>query len=107
MLASFMNVITKGTLLSYIQKYPKAKDWLITWYETAESADWENFNQVKKCYPSAGQVGDNSMVFNVNGNNYRLIVRFSFVYKSIQIKWFGPHKEYDKIDVLNIQAPKK
>jgi len=98
-----MNVITKGTLQRYMEVYPEAANWLHTWYEVAEKADWRNFNEVKLSYPSADQVGDDRVVFNVKGNDYRLVVRFSFRFKVLQIKWFGRHKEYDKIDVLVVQ----
>ena len=39
------------------------------------------------------------VVFNIMGNKYRLVVRIVFQFKVIQIKWFGSHAEYDKIDV--------
>lgn len=98
-----MNVVTKKTLMRYIQKYPEAASWLLTWYETVEFAEWNNFSEVKLIYPSADQLADNRVVFNVKGNHYRLIVRFSFKFKLVQIKWFGRHKEYDRINVLTVQ----
>lgn len=98
-----MNVITKATLQKYMLKFPEASNWLNTWYEIAEKANWTNFNDVKLSYPSADQVGDDRVVFNVKGNKFRLIVRFSFQFKVLQIKWFGSHKEYDRIDVLTVQ----
>ena len=98
-----MNVITKATLQKYMQEFPEASDWLNTWYEIAEKANWTNFNDVKLSYPSADQEGDDRVVFNVKGNKFRLIVRFSFQFKVLQIKWFGRHKEYDRIDVLTVQ----
>jgi len=52
-------------------------------------------------------VGDERVVFNIMGNKFRLIVRIVFEYKTIQIKWFGTHAEYDKIDVTKIQFKKK
>ena len=98
-----MNVITRNTLLAYCRKYGNARDALLTWYAIANKSDWKNFNEVKIRFPSADQVGDGRMVFNIKGNQYRLVVRFSFLYKAIQIKWFGTHAEYDKIDVSTIQ----
>ena len=98
-----MNVITRNTLISYCATYTDAEQALYTWYNVAKSKDWKNFNEVKDSYPSADQVGADRMVFNIKGNKYRLIVRFGFTFKSVQIKWFGPHKEYDKIDVISVQ----
>ena len=59
-------------------------------------------NEVQNAYPTADVVGDDRMVFNIKGNKYRLVVRFSFRYKAIQVKWIGTHAEYDNIDVLEV-----
>ena len=98
-----MNIITRNTLLAYCQRYKYAEDALLTWYAIARKSDWKNFNEVKARFPSADQIGDDRMVINIKGNHYRLVVRFSFQFKAIQIKWFGTHAEYDKIDATSVQ----
>lgn len=65
-------------------------------------ADFRNFNELKKVYSSASLVGDERVVFNIIGNRFRLVVRIVFEFKAIQIRWFGTHAEYDKIDVGSI-----
>lgn len=70
------------------------------------NADFENFQELKAVYKNASLVGDNRVVINITGNHYRLVIRIVFVYKMIQIKWFGTPKEYDKIDVKNINFKK-
>lgn len=97
-----MNVIKRKTIKAYSEKYADAKDALDTWYRVCKRANWSNFNEVKSTYPSADVVGDDRMVFNILHNRYRLVVRFSFQYKVIQIKWFGPHAVYNRIDVTTI-----
>jgi mRNA interferase HigB len=66
-------------------------------------ADFENFNQLKEVYKNASLVAGNRVVFNIKGNDYRLVVRILFEYRAIQIKWFGTHKEYDLIDVETVE----
>jgi mRNA interferase HigB len=61
---------------------------------------------LKKTFGAASIIGDDRIVFNIMGNHYRLVTRFVFEYKAIQIKWFGTHAEYDKIDALTIQHKK-
>lgn len=100
------NIITRKTLLAYIQKYPKAKNALLKWYYELIDADFKNFNELKVVYKNASIVEDDRVVFNINGNEFRLIVRISFEYKAIQIKWFGTHTEYDKIDVTKVKYKK-
>ena len=63
-------------------------------------------NELKKTFGSASIIGDDRFVFNIMGNHFRLITRFVFEYKVIQIKWLGTHDEYDKIDALTIQHKK-
>jgi mRNA interferase HigB len=63
-------------------------------------------NELKSNYPDASIIGDNRIILNIHGNKYRLIVRVLFNYKAIQIKWFGTHSEYNKVNVLTIQNKK-
>ena len=69
--------------------------------------DFKNYNELKKVYGSASHVADDRVIFNIMGNKYRLVVRIVFEFKAIQIKWFGTHAEYDKIDVTIIQYKRK
>ena len=101
------NIITRKTLLAYCKKYPMAATALQEWYYELIIADFKNFNELKQQYGNASLVADDRVVFNIMGNNYRLVVSIVFEYKAIQIKWFGTHAEYDKIDVTIIQNKKK
>lgn len=58
-------------------------------------------------YGNASLVADDRVVFTILGNKYRLVVRIVFDFKVIQIKWFGTHAEYDRIDVKTVQFKKK
>jgi len=62
---------------------------------------------LKKVYGNASIVSDDRVVFNIVGNKYRLVVRIVFDYRTIKIKWFGTHKEYDQVDVNTVQFKKK
>ncbi|MDP9076902.1 MAG: type II toxin-antitoxin system HigB family toxin [Bacteroidota bacterium] len=97
------NIINRKTLLAYSERYPEAKNALFEWYYEFLAADFKNFQELKSVHSSASLVGDDRVVINIKGNNYRLVIRVVFVYKAIQIKWFGTHKEYDKIDVAKIK----
>lgn len=87
--------------------YPEAKTALQQWYYELLKSDFKNFNDLKLKYSSASVVGDDRVVFNIMGNNYRLIVRIVFEFKAVQIKWFGTHEQYNKIDVIKIGFKKK
>jgi len=86
--------------------FPEAKTALFQWYHELLKADFSNFNELKRTYGNSSIVSDDRVVFNIMGNKYRLVVRIVFEYKTIQIKWFGTHAEYDNIDVSKIQFKK-
>jgi len=100
------NIITRRTLLEYAKKYPLAKIALFEWYHELIKSDFKSFNELKKVYGKVSLVSDDRVVFNIMSNKFRLVVRMVFEFKTIQIKWFGTHSEYDKIDVKTVQYKK-
>lgn len=86
--------------MEFYKDHADAKGPLETWYRVCKKAIWRNYNEVQNAYPAADVVGDDRVVFNIKGNKYRLMVRFSFRYKAIQVKWIGTHAENDDINVL-------
>ncbi|MES2704325.1 MAG: type II toxin-antitoxin system HigB family toxin [Bacteroidota bacterium] len=100
------NIIARATLLSYCKKYPEAANALLEWYHEFIKCSFKNFNELKLVYGNASIVADDRVVFNIMGNKYRLVVRIVFEYKAVQVKWFGTHREYDKIDVAHVTFKK-
>lgn len=92
-----MKILIKRTLLFYIDKYPNAKTPLLIWYNEFSKLECHNFNEVKRVYGNASIVGNNRVIFNLKGNDYRLIVSLNFIQMACYVIWFGTHKEYDKI----------
>ena len=73
------------------------------WYDIAEKAEWHNLSDIKVDFPSVDYVGNQRYVFNINGNNYRLVVLILMTSKTVYIRFIGTHSEYDKItDIENI-----
>ena len=101
------NIITRKTLLEYCKKYPAAATALQEWYHELVISDFKNFNELKRVYGNASLVADDRVIFNIMGNKYRLVVRIVFDFKAIQVKWFGTHAEYDKIDVTIVKNKNK
>jgi len=97
-----MRVIAKSTLRKFWEKHSDCEQQLKSWYLEASRAGWINSNEIKKEYPSASFLQDNRVVFNIKGNNYRLIVRINYTYQMIWIRFVGTHAEYDKIDANKI-----
>lgn len=97
-----MNIISRNTIIYYTEKYPIAKNQLLTWYNEVLKNDFDNFNELKKMFGNASLVNNHRVVFNIKGNDFRLVVSFNFRRKACYTIWFGTHKEYDKIDVETI-----
>src|SRR5665647_2293942 len=97
-----MNIIAKGTILYYIDKYPKAKISLLTWYFEFSKLSFVNFNVLKTVYGSASIVAGSRVIFNIKGNDYRLVVTVNFKQGAAYVIWFGTHNQYDKINVATV-----
>lgn len=93
-----MVIITFGTLRELILQYPTSKVSLIFWCRVTEGADWKRFADIKRDFGSVDFVGNDRYVFNIKGNDYRLIVMIHFSTRTVYIRWFGTHAEYDKIE---------
>lgn len=97
-----MNIITKRTILYYIDQYPLASNSLKNWHEELSKTDFKNFNELKVVYGNASIIANNRVVFNIKGNSFRLIVSINFAKQAAYLIWFGTHAEYDIIDATSI-----
>ena len=93
-----MNVVATKTLNAYRQCYPKADSALRAWAAFIKRNNYEHFADLKKHFPSADLIRKDRIVFNIKGNNFRLICAVNFNKQAVFVKWFGTHKEYDKIN---------
>ena len=96
-----MRIVAKKTLREFWVRYPDAEDPLLAWFREVEKEDWSNPAQVKEKYRSASFVG-NRVVFNIKGNDYRLVVKINYPYRVVYVRFVGTHKEYDEIDVKEV-----
>ena len=97
-----MRVIAKKILREFWIKHSDCGQQLKSWYKEAEDANWKNPNDIKKEYPGASILENNRVVFNIKGNNYRLIVKINYSYQIVWIRFIGTHAQYDKIDANKI-----
>ncbi len=67
------------------------------------SASWKSTADVKRRYATASVLSAERIVFNIKGNDYRLVVAVDFEKGIVWIKWIGNHKAYDKIDVAEVR----
>ena len=98
-----MRIIAKSTLVAYYTKNPQSKAALEDWYEKTKAAEWKCFADMRKTFNSVDSVGNKRYVFNIKGNDYRLVVLVKFTVSHVLIRFVGTHSEYDKItDIQHI-----
>ena len=97
-----MRIIARSKIIDYYTDNPDAEVALEEWYHKTKRAEWTCFADMKKTFNSVDNVGNQHYVFNIRGNNYRLIVIVKFTMGYIFIRKVCTHKEYDKIDCSTI-----
>jgi len=97
-----MQITQRYILTDFVQKHPDAVSAINKWVEHIEKMTWKNHSELKADYPSADYVKNSRYVFNIRGNNYRIVVVVVFFAGEMNIRFAGTHKEYDKINVLTI-----
>lgn len=94
-----MHVISRPTLIKFWKKHPDVEIPLRVWFKKVEQAKWKSVNELKADFPTADYVGNDRVVFDIKGNNYRIVVLVFFTGQKMFIRFVGTHAEYDKIDV--------
>ena len=75
---------------------------LQAWYHDAKRTRWKIPADIKNVYRDASFVENNRVIFNIKGNQYRLVVAIQYQHGIIYIRFVGTHAEYDKIDAATI-----
>jgi len=75
---------------------------LDAWFDEVRKARWANSAEIKRRYATASIVSADRVVFNIKGNDYRLVAAVDFEKSIVWIKWIGTHAAYDRIDVTKV-----
>lgn len=72
------------------------------WFNEVRQSIWTSSSDVKRLYASASIVTAERVVFNIKGNDYRLVASIDYEKGIVWIKWLGTHSDYDRIDVTEV-----
>ena len=97
-----MRIIAKKRLREFWERHPATKGPLLAWYREVEHEDWATPAEVKAKYGSASIVDSERVVFNIKGNDYRLVVRINYAYRIVYVRFVGTHADYDSVDVKEV-----
>ena len=97
-----MRIIAKRTLRVFWELFPDAEEPLQAWYREVEKEDWDGPAKLKEKYRNASIVKKSRVVFNIKGNDYRLVVKINYQYRVVYVRFVGTHAEYDKVNVEEV-----
>ncbi len=97
-----MVIISHKAIREFAKQNPNLLLSLERWYSLTLKADWKGFNDIKKQFNSVDAVGDGLFVFNIKGNDCRLIARIIFRTRTVFIRFVGTHKAYDLLDISQL-----
>jgi mRNA interferase HigB len=108
-----VRVIARGTLNAFVRNRVEkrhqrvVREHLNSWYALVSRAEWNNSADLKAMFGTASIVSRERAVFNIKGNEYRLIVAVDYIHHLVFILWLGTHPEYDGIDVNMVEFDKE
>lgn len=98
-----MRILAHNTLIAFYREHVEAETAIEDWYHKTLKATWNNYADIKRTFNSADYVGNQRYVFNIKGNDYRIVAIVKFQIGMVYIRFIGKHNEYDRInDIMNI-----
>ncbi|HCT08383.1 MULTISPECIES: type II toxin-antitoxin system HigB family toxin [unclassified Pseudomonas] len=99
-----MRIIAISQLKTFWQKHPDSEQSLLAWLDEAKNAHWATPADIKEQFRNASILKSRRVVFNIKGNDYRLVVAVAYRYGALYIKFVGTHQQYDKIDADTVET---
>ena len=98
-----MRIIAISHLKSFWERYPDSEQPFLAWIDEARKADWKTPADIKAHFATASILKSRRVVFNIKGNDFRLVVAVAYRFGAVDIKFVGTHKQYDGIDADTIE----
>lgn len=98
-----MRIVAISSLRGFWKQHPDAKGPLEAWIDEVKHAQWQSSHDIKARYPRASLLGNKRVVFDIKGNDFRLIVSVAYRYGAVYIKFIDTHSEYDKVDAETVE----
>ena len=98
-----MRIIAISQLRAFWKNNQDAEQSLKSWVDEVKKATWCQPAEIKDQYRSASALKNRRVVFNIKGNDYRLVVSVAYRYQAVYVKFIGTHAEYDGIDAETVE----
>lgn len=93
-----MRVLGTNHLFDFSVKHPPTRSWIRTWLADVRQVGWANSHAIKAMYPAASFLPQNLVIFNVKGNEYRMVTQVAYRTQILVVKWIGTHDAYSKMN---------
>ncbi|MFS2094269.1 type II toxin-antitoxin system HigB family toxin [Pseudomonas sp. Pseusp11] len=98
-----MRIIAISHLKSFWERYPDSEQPFLAWIDEARKADWKTPADIKAHFATTSILKSRRVVFNIKGNDFRLVAAVAYRFGAVYIKFVGTHKQYDGIDADTIE----
>jgi mRNA interferase HigB len=98
-----MRVIALRAVREFWSRHADSEQPLRAWFHDASKATWRSPHDIKNVYRNASIINDERVVFNIKGNEYRIIVSINYKHQIVFIKFVGTHTEYDRVDAATVE----
>jgi len=92
-----MVIIARPAIREFIGRYPLSANSLNEWYNKTKSSDWSKISDVKQSWNSCDSIGNDRYVFDIGGNNYRIIAMIHFRRRTLYIRAVLTHEQYTEM----------
>ena len=93
-----MRITNEHILDRFAKRHADVDPALKRWARVAKSQSWLTPQHVRDLHSNARPIGGNRLIFNIKGNDYRLVIEVNYEKQSIRIRFIGTHAEYDRIN---------
>ena len=98
-----MKIVAIRILRDFWHRYPESEQPLKAWVAEVKNAIWTQPADIKAQYGNASILRNRRVVFNVKGNDYRLVASVAYRFQAVYVKFIGTHKQYDAVDAETIE----
>ena len=100
-----MRIIAVSYLRPFWERNPDAEQSLKSWVDEVKKVIWSQPADIKDQYRTASILKNRRVVFNIKGNDYRLVVAVAYRFGAVYVKFIGTHAEYDRVDADTVELP--
>ncbi len=98
-----MHLVSYPPLLAFVSRHPAAKQAILAWCDEVKKARWTQPADIKAQYATASILKSRRVVFNLKGNDFRLVVAVAYASGFVFVKFVGTHSEYDRVDADTVE----